>query len=107
MVRLDLDISTWPSKPEAAKLLGIGERTLDRMVKLKGYPEVRLRARDGRKPEPVCKPEDVQFMLASRRITTVIPANSPSSSALAVRSEPPDLVRALEALVTIMRWAAG
>lgn len=38
---------------EAAKLLGISERTLDRMVKLKGYPEVRLRARKGLKPEPV------------------------------------------------------
>jgi hypothetical protein len=97
----ELDLSSWPSKPEAAKLLGIGERTLDRMVKLKGYPEVRLRARDGRKPEPVCNPEDVQQMLASRRITTVMPANSPPPGALALRaSEPPDLVRALEALAT-------
>jgi hypothetical protein len=98
----ELDLSSWPSKPEAAKLLGIGERTLDRMVKLKGYPEVRMRPRDGRKPEPVVHPEDVKFMLAGRRVTTVMPANSSPSGALAVRSsEPPDLVRALEALATI------
>ena len=59
----ELDLSSWPSKPEAAKLFGISERTLDRMVKLKAYPEVRLRARKGLKPEPVVNPDDVARMI--------------------------------------------
>jgi hypothetical protein len=77
------DLSTWPAKPEAARLLGIGERTLDRMVKLKGYPEVRMRPRDGRKPEPVVNPDDLRQMLAGRHITAVMPPESAASVALA------------------------
>ena len=68
------DLSTWPSKPEAARLLGIGERTLDRRIARSGAPEVRMRPRNnGRKPEPVCNPEDVQRLLAYEKRPVAMP----------------------------------
>lgn len=78
------DLSTWPSKFDAARLLGIGERTLDRMIKRTNRPEVRFRLRDkGRKPEPVCNPEDVQAMMDERKRAVVLPPET------AVASRPP------------------
>ena len=82
------DLSSWPSKPEAARLLGIGERTLDRQMARTGLPEVRMRPRDGRKPEPVCNPEHVQEILQRRNRTVLMPSQT-ASAAVAVR--PPDV----------------
>lgn len=72
-VNLNLNLATWPSKAEAAKLLGISERTLDRMIKLRSYPEVRMRPRPGLKSEPVVNPDDVQRLLDGRQVTAVMP----------------------------------
>ena len=61
------DLSAWPSKAQAAERLGIGERTLDRMIARKHCIEMRMRPRaDGRKPEVVCNPEDVQRVISER-----------------------------------------
>jgi hypothetical protein len=99
-----LDLSAWLPKPEAARLLGIGERTLDRMVKLKAYPEVRMRPRDGRKPEPVVNPEDLKQMLAGRNITVVMPPESAASVALAARpvDDSSGIARMLKALAGVV-----
>ena len=97
----ELDLSSWPSKPEAAKLLGISERTLDRMVKLKAYPEVRLRARKGLKPEPVVNPDDVARMMEEGKRAVVMPRET----ALQLRPPVDDsagIARMLGALATVV-----
>lgn len=94
------DLHGWLPKPEVARLLGMGERTLDRMIKLKGYPEVRMRPRDGRKPEPVVRPEDVKQMLAGRKVTVVMPGDSPASMALAVQDFS-GIARVFDALASV------
>lgn len=79
------DLSTWLSKFDAARLLGIGERTLDRMIKRTNRPEVRFRLRDkGRKPEPVCNPEDVQAMLPPETAVASRPPSYPADRVLEV-----------------------
>jgi hypothetical protein len=72
----------WPPKWEAAKLLGIGERTLDRQISRSAFPEVRMRVRsNGRKPEPVVNPEDLKTMLAKRNRAVVMPADKSDAAA--------------------------
>ena len=68
------DLSGWPSKLDAARLLGIGERTLDRQIARTGAPEIRMRPRNnGRKPEPVCNPEDLERLVAERKRAVPMP----------------------------------
>jgi hypothetical protein len=108
---LEIDISTWPSKFEAARLLGIGERTLDRQIKRTGAPEVRMRPRDGgRKPEPVCNPDDVQRLISARNRAVAIPAETTSAVALRTGANgaySEQLVRIFEALATIPQPGSG
>ena len=71
------DLSKWLSKFDAARLLGIGESTLDRRIKRTGCPEVRMRPRgNGLKPEPVCNPEDVARMAQEWKRAVTIPSVS-------------------------------
>ena len=97
------DLSTWPSKFETARLLGIGERTLDRQIKRTGCPEIRMRPRDsGRKPEPVCNPEDVQRIISERNRAVPMPAETSMAVALPLRpAEVPALARVFEAFGAI------
>jgi len=52
-------LSDWYPEEEAARRMGMSTRTLRRMSARKVGPERRLRPRDGRKPEPVYNPQDV------------------------------------------------
>lgn len=56
------DLSTWPTKPEAAARLGISERSLERLVEQGKPPERRMRQRPGKRPEPVFNPEEVEML---------------------------------------------
>jgi hypothetical protein len=68
------DLSKWLSKFDAARLLGIGESTLDRRIKRTGSPEVRMRPRgNGLKPEPMCNPDDVARMMEESKRAVVMP----------------------------------
>lgn len=88
------DLSAWLNKQEAAQRLGVSERTLDRMAD-KG-PERRMRARPGRKPEPVFNPEDVE-RLASKAF--VVPAALVPSEELATRQGPPPVLQMLLSVI--------
>ena len=100
------DLSGWPSKLDAARLLGIGERTLDRQIARTGAPEIRMRPRNnGRKPEPVCNPEDLQRLVAERKRAVLMPpAEFTSTVALAHPvDDGPAIARVLEAVASIAR----
>ena len=108
-----LDLSTWPAKPEAARLLGIGERTLDRQIKRTGAPEVRRRPRcDGRKPEPVCNPEDLARLLEARKRAVAVSSGgaadvTPVMALARSVDDGPAIARVLEAVASISRPIAG
>jgi len=62
----ETDLSTWASKPQAAAALGISERTLDRLIAEGKGPERRLRRREGKRPEPVYNPIDLDTLAAAQ-----------------------------------------
>jgi excisionase family DNA binding protein len=73
----DIDLSTWYPKSEAAAVLRISERTLERMTTAGKGPECKLRQRAGRKPEPVYNPADVDALRAAAERPHVMSALSP------------------------------
>jgi len=89
------DLSKWLSKFDAARLLGIGESTLDRRIKRTGCPEVRMRPRgNGLKPEPMCNPDDVARMMEESKRAVVMPPET----AVQVRQLFFDMVKVLDAI---------
>lgn len=84
-----LDLSKWLTKAETAAILGISERTLDRLGEQGKGPERRLRPRPGKKPEPVYRPEDVQAMAAAQNKPMIIAPDSPLRTAPAAGSIAP------------------
>jgi excisionase family DNA binding protein len=52
-------LSEWPTEAEAAALLGCSVRSLTRYAE-KGQIEMRKRPVNGRKPENVCNPSDIE-----------------------------------------------
>lgn len=71
------DFSHWLPQSEAARRLGISERTLERRLEAKAAdaPEMQWRPRPGRKPEKVYNPRDIERLTA--RMAKTIPAGSP------------------------------
>ena len=98
------DLSTWPSKLDAARLLGIGERTLDRQIARTGAPEIRMRPRNnGRKPEPVCNPEDLQRLVEERKRAVLMAPEFASTVALAHPvDDGPAISRVISAVARIL-----
>lgn len=98
------DLSGWPSKLDAARLLGIGERTLDRQIARTGAPEIRMRPRNnGRKPEPVCNPDDLERLVAERKRAVPMPPAFASTVALANPvDDGPAIARVISAVARIL-----
>jgi hypothetical protein len=61
------EISEWPTEAEAAAAIGVSIRTLQRYAE-KGQIEIRSRPREGKKPENVCNPRDVDRLLPTAYI---------------------------------------
>ncbi len=53
------ELSEWPSESEAAALLRTSVKTINRYA-AKGKIEIRKRPREGKKPENVCHPRDIE-----------------------------------------------
>jgi hypothetical protein len=98
------DLSGWPSKLDAARLLGIGERTLDRQIARTGAPEIRMRPRNnGRKPEPVCNPQDLERLVAERKRAVLMSPEFSSAVALAHPvDDGPAISRVMSAVAKIL-----
>lgn len=92
------DLSTWYPKPEAARRMGISERTLDRRCESGSGPERRERPRPGLKPEPVYNPDDVERLATPKAhvmpADVAIPVDERSPVPVA-RPSSPDLLPAL------------
>jgi hypothetical protein len=91
------DLSKWLSKFDAARLLGIGESTLDRRIKRTGCPEVRMRPRgNGLKPEPMCNPDDVARMMEESKRAVVMPRETAVQFRPSFSSEVDQVLRVID-----------
>lgn len=61
------DLSKWPTEPDAASAIGVSVRTLQRYAE-SGKIEIRPRPREGKKPENVCNPRDVDRLLPAAHV---------------------------------------
>lgn len=77
------DVTNWLSKADAASFLKISIRALERKIEAKEV-ETAPRPRDGKRPETVCNPQDIERLMA--KPAHVMPADS--STAIATR--PPE-----------------
>jgi hypothetical protein len=77
---MSVDLHEWQTKAEAAKRLGISERTLDRWITERKI-ERRYRAIHGRRPIPVLNPDDVDTLAAQLAHAV------PETAAIAIRQE--------------------
>jgi hypothetical protein len=93
------DFSTWVSKVEAAKTLGIGIRTLERRIQEQGL-RVAHRRIPNRKPLAVLHPEDFATLQAEMMPATPAPEEN-GSREIAVRS----VSRSALEVVALMRAA--
>lgn len=111
MAEQEATYSDWPTLAETAAILGTSERTLLRWQET-GKIEIRKRVREGKKPENVCNPRDLDALKPSAHIMPAEsrelvrqeqtrPASSPAPafSLLPVEVIEP-LVRFLEAAAT-------
>jgi hypothetical protein len=61
------DLTHWPTEAEAAAVIGCSVRTLQRYAGA-GKIEIRTRPREGKKPENVCNPRDVDKLLPAAHV---------------------------------------
>jgi len=97
------DLSDWYAKPDAARALGISEHTLDRMTARGEGPERRERPRQGKRPEPVFCPTDVDALVAAKTPVRVMPGGD----ALATTPTGELTLGARELLAVLERMAAA
>lgn len=96
-------LSEWPSESEAAAILGTSTKTIARYA-AKGLIEIRKRPRDGKKPENVCHPRDIEKLKPTAHVMPH-PAPAPRSElALAERDRLP-LVPSFEAVMRTISTA--
>jgi excisionase family DNA binding protein len=100
-----LDLSGWITKPDAARSLGISERTLDRRCDAGEGPERRERSRTGMKPEPVFNPDDVERLAAPR--AHVMPAQSAALSPLPIPTSADALSMVLDRIAAAVENRLG
>jgi hypothetical protein len=82
---LEIDTSGWPTKGEAARVLGCSEKSVERYA-LRGALESRWRAQQGKRSISVYSPDSVDALrvqLAGR--VSVLPADRASSEIATVR----------------------
>jgi excisionase family DNA binding protein len=104
---VSVDLSSWYPQSEAAELLGVSEKTLERMVKKGTGPECQKRRRPGRKPENVYNPGDVDALVAAAG-RTVFSASSRIGMPAAVATRQPDgIPPALAAVLGLFEKLAG
>ncbi|MGH9583325.1 MAG: hypothetical protein ACRD4O_10350 [Bryobacteraceae bacterium] len=86
------ELSRWPTVAEAAALLKLSRRSLERRIAA-GEIEMRKRARPGKKPEPVCNPRDLEELapqahaLPPMRLASIPPMAAESGAIAAMLRE--------------------
>lgn len=99
------DLTTWLTKAEAAARLQTSTRTIERYIS-RGEIETRSRKRPGRKPEPVCNPDDVErlaphaHVMPARSLAPLAPRQP--AAALAPATQAPDALAMLAAFAQAM-----
>lgn len=81
------NLSTWPTEAEAAHMIGCSVRTLQRYAQ-DGRVEIRPRKRDGRKPENVCNPRDVERLLPAAHVMPEEVGNLPMTAVVQPNGKP-------------------
>jgi len=97
------DVSKWPTEYQAADAIGVSVRTLQRYAEA-GKIEIRPRPRQGKKPENVCNPRDVDRLLPAAHVMPADepePPAKPTEAMVRANGKPTfDVLGALIALVT-------
>lgn len=101
---LTTTIEQWPTIEEAAAQLQTSVRTLWRYKK-EGAIQTRKRQRPGKKPENVCRPQDIARLMPSD--VHVMPASAAGKEITIRRPAPKTWEGALERIATIMAVPAS
>jgi len=75
---MQADLSTWPTKTQAAEQLGISVRALERRIEQHEI-EALPRKRNGKRPETVCNPRDVDRLKPAAHVMPAAPSEMPGA----------------------------
>lgn len=94
-----LDLTSWPTKAEAAEQLNISVRVLERRIEQRQVEALPRKRTDGRRPETVCNPRDIERMKPPAHV--MVQEKSEPLAALPIMAA---LARSLRKPAEPIRW---